>query len=289
MSRRVGEGDSSSPYGHVFCTTPCTPRRRVRIRLAVRPSHAGSENAEGEKPEAHVKQFNSHGANSMTLDEFLERFVEGYLFGDLRSMASITVPEGQKYGGVGYPMVMTTLAGVELLGTLTADRFNRKHGDQRFREFWQGFMYPQHPERQQMADLIYQFVRDGLAHLFVPKPRFTVWKAHHGEHLHQMADGSICIDALTLAEELRAAYDERVKPRLQGDFRERIEARYAQFRQSYGSHHDRKKELFDLVPRRDFITTKPGAFAANSPTVNAALSTNVSVSGVPRLDDESDG
>jgi hypothetical protein len=74
----------------------------------------------------------------MTLDEFLERFVEGYLFEDLCSMAAIKLSDGQRYGAVGYPMVMTTLAGVELLGILTATkRFHPNEGDDRFREFWQ--------------------------------------------------------------------------------------------------------------------------------------------------------
>jgi hypothetical protein len=56
----------------------------------------------------------------MTLDDFLSRFVEGYLFEDLRSMAAIRLPEGVLYGAAGYPMVMTALSGVELLGMLTA-------------------------------------------------------------------------------------------------------------------------------------------------------------------------
>jgi hypothetical protein len=56
----------------------------------------------------------------LTLGEFLERYVEGYLFADLQSMAAVKVPAGQ-YGALGYPMMMTALAGVELLGALTSD------------------------------------------------------------------------------------------------------------------------------------------------------------------------
>ncbi len=49
----------------------------------------------------------------MTLDDYLEQFIEGYLFEDLRSMASITGSPDKPYGAVGYPMVMTALSGVE--------------------------------------------------------------------------------------------------------------------------------------------------------------------------------
>ncbi len=46
---------------------------------------------------------------NMTIDDFLQQFVEGYLFGDLESMSRITVLSGQTYGAAGYPMVATCL------------------------------------------------------------------------------------------------------------------------------------------------------------------------------------
>ena len=73
----------------------------------------------------------------MTLDEYLERFIEGYLFEDLRSMASIELPPGKEYGAVGYPMVMTALSGIEVLGVLTSRAsFSPDNGAARFGEFW---------------------------------------------------------------------------------------------------------------------------------------------------------
>ena len=46
----------------------------------------------------------------MTLDEYPERFIEGYLFEDLRSMALIKLRPGKDFGAVGYPMVMTAVS-----------------------------------------------------------------------------------------------------------------------------------------------------------------------------------
>ena len=44
----------------------------------------------------------------------------------------------KKYGAVGYPMVMTALSGIEVLGALTSrSTFNRDNGAARFGEFWE--------------------------------------------------------------------------------------------------------------------------------------------------------
>ena len=203
-------------------------------------------------------------------------------------MAAIKLPDGQKYGGVGYPMVMTTLAGVELLGILTATKpFHPKEGDERFREFWHGSMYPGQPARAAIADLVYQFVRNGLAHAFVTKPMIVVTKGHHGAHLCRMQDDSICVDALDLADELRAAYDGRVKPRMQqAEFREQVETRFQEFRDSFRGIHRARQDWFAKVLQR-YAVTAGDALAPNSPSVNAAYSTNVS--GAPRVDDDSGG
>ncbi|HEY3234523.1 MAG TPA: hypothetical protein VGJ84_07390 [Polyangiaceae bacterium] len=48
----------------------------------------------------------------MKIREFLTRYVEGYLFKDLDSMAQCQLPSGSKEGAVGYPMVMTAFAGI---------------------------------------------------------------------------------------------------------------------------------------------------------------------------------
>jgi hypothetical protein len=83
-------------------------------------------------------------------------------------MAAIGLPPGGRYGGVGYPMVLTALAGVELLGILTAEAtFNRRQGANLFEEFWQRRLYPNSRDRQVMATLVYQMARHGLAHTFM--------------------------------------------------------------------------------------------------------------------------
>lgn len=213
----------------------------------------------------------------MTLDEFLERFVEGYLFGDLRSMAPIKPPDGQ-YGGVGYPMVMTALAGVELLGVLTSDEeFSPHSGRKRFREFWQSFLYPSQPARQEMAPLVYQLVRHGLAHTYMTKPVIEVTKAYHGEHLCRTQRGSIILDALTLADELSEAYTQRLKPKIKGRFKDKMVTRFGEVRKRYHDDHVAEQTTFARVPLRAVQPPHRGSvWAPNSPGLPATYSTNFS-------------
>ncbi|MGE5836006.1 MAG: hypothetical protein ACM4AI_16110 [Acidobacteriota bacterium] len=63
----------------------------------------------------------------MEIEAFLERFVEGYLFGDLESMAQVRL-EGRKYGNCGYSMVLVELAGAELLGARRSPAGSRIFG-----------------------------------------------------------------------------------------------------------------------------------------------------------------
>jgi hypothetical protein len=72
--------------------------------------------------------------------------VEGYLLTDLKSMAAIpTAP----VGAVAWPMVISVLSGMELLGALLFDKpFNSNNGDTYFRHYWTHFLCAGHPQYQ---------------------------------------------------------------------------------------------------------------------------------------------
>jgi hypothetical protein len=212
----------------------------------------------------------------MTLDQYLERFIEGYLFGDLQSMAAIKVPEGREYGGAGYPMVMTALTAVELLGTLTANEpFNKWNGKKRFRDFWKSYLYTGQPARQEIANLMYQFVRDGLAHTYMTKPRIEVTKAYHGQHLCRTSDESIIVDALSLTEEVRVAY-QRIKTMMDDTLRATMTARFGELRAAYHVEYENQRKAITAVPLRAFTTRSPAALAPTSPGVSVTWSTRFS-------------
>jgi hypothetical protein len=82
----------------------------------------------------------------MTIDQYLEQFIEGYLLEDLHSMAPIRLTPGKRYGAVGYPMLMTVLSGIDVLGALTSRAtFQKDNGADRFSEYWKQYVYADKP------------------------------------------------------------------------------------------------------------------------------------------------
>src|SRR5262245_39189384 len=119
----------------------------------------------------------SRSEGQMTLNQYLEQFIEGYLLEDLRSMAEIRVAPAKQSGAVGYPIVMTVLSGVEVLGVLTSQApYNENNGAARFGEYWRGYMYPDREAFGRLHALMYEFVRHGLAHAYMTKPMIRVTK-----------------------------------------------------------------------------------------------------------------
>src|ERR1700733_7801746 len=99
----------------------------------------------------------------MMLNDFIDRFVEGYLFGDLNTMSQAAVPAGEQYGGGGYQMVETALAGMELLGGLLtpADRtFDVVDGNTNFLNFWDNYFARQNPSYSHLGRLYRQLMRN---------------------------------------------------------------------------------------------------------------------------------
>jgi hypothetical protein len=112
----------------------------------------------------------------MTLTDFLEKFLDGYLLEDLCSMEGYQLAADRKAGALGYPIVMTVCSGIEMLGTLSFDasRVSKDDGQQYFRYFWRTWMYPNDQSRQKLDDPMYRLVRHGIAHIFQAKPRIIV-------------------------------------------------------------------------------------------------------------------
>ncbi len=214
----------------------------------------------------------------MSLEAFLERFVEGYLFGDLRAMATLRPPEGKQYGGAHYPIVMTALAGIELLGVLTHEaKFSAWNGDQRFKYFWKTYVYPDDPAKAEMASLVYDLVRQGFAHTYLTKPIVEVTKGDMARHLTRTAEGAIVVDAQALASDLEAAYFRQLKPNMNGALLDRMRQRFDELRGKYQEEHTKKLQSVGLVP------LGPGTYKTwpNSPSPFQGYSTGVTKAWSP--------
>jgi len=142
----------------------------------------------------------------MDLKCFLEKYVEGYLFGDLETMKT-SVPSSQKGGGVGYPLLASTFSGIELLGALVSKAtFNTYNGSIYFNDFWSNYLYSNDVAKANAGKYIYELARHGIAHTFLMKGDITITKNSTDPHL--VKDGTtVYINSFQLAVDLKFAYD----------------------------------------------------------------------------------
>jgi hypothetical protein len=116
------------------------------------------------------------------------------------------------------------------------------------------------------------------------KPMVIVTKHRDAGHLTRRDDDVLCVDALTLADDLEVAYFERLKPKINGDFKSRMETRFREFREAYWQDREKKKNLLEKIPLRstDFERVNQSTRVdarVNSPARPAHYSTNVSTTG----------
>lgn len=147
------------------------------------------------------------------LETFLLTNLEGYLFEDIETLKRAEPSGGKNCGAVGYPLLMTVFSGIELLGNLvSSSSFDPRKGADRFAEFWRDYLYAGAASRQAAAPILYQLARHGLAHAFLVKGDLNVCKGHPNMHLTRTVGGAVSVDAVELANDLRKAYDSRIKP-----------------------------------------------------------------------------
>lgn len=156
----------------------------------------------------------------MVIDDFLKQFVEGYLFHDLESMSKITLPIGQNDGAAGYPMVATTLAGIELLGGLlmpNTDPFDPQNkSNDYFLNYWNNYLSKKHPHYTGLGRLFRQLMRNGIAHTFVAKPGIFVEKGSNRQMSIDTTRQEIYIDCNVFFKEFEDSYIKLVKPIIAG-------------------------------------------------------------------------
>jgi hypothetical protein len=156
----------------------------------------------------------------MDIKDFLTQVVDGYLVRDLESMSPILAKEGEVGGGVGYPMLMTIISGIELLGSLlTAVEFDpedRKY-EARFKHYWDNYLQAQNPNYSGFSNIIYSLVRHGLAHNFLAAVNVFVYKdPDYTDHL-KLSDGQLYINVTAFTEDFVKSYKEIAKRRILSD------------------------------------------------------------------------
>lgn len=156
--------------------------------------------------------------NQIPILSYLSNVVEGYLFCDLKNMSTIKPEDGEVYGGVGYPMIMTVCAGIELLGgLLTKKNFNKYDGDEYFINYWNSYLTETDPCYFGYAKDIYELARHGIAHAFITKPGILITKQYSplakvglNKHYNQ-----VDIDCIKFYKDFEKSYIQLLKPKLE--------------------------------------------------------------------------
>ncbi|MBW7932348.1 MAG: hypothetical protein H3C62_01795 [Gemmatimonadaceae bacterium] len=143
------------------------------------------------------------------IEEFLAENVEKHLIRDLEVMVS-------DKQDLGFPVLMATIAGMELLGGLDAagNEFAiHGKGDEYFRRYWNKYLYPAEHQHHSpaLASQVFDSVRNGIAHGFYVLEGVEIHTSRDDRHLTTAEDGIFHIDAVSLAEAFVASYRERFR------------------------------------------------------------------------------
>lgn len=156
----------------------------------------------------------------MNIDDFLKQFIEGYLFHDLESMSKIVLPAGQDDGAAGYPIIATTLAGMELLGNLLwpgrAPFDPKNKSNDYFLNYWDNYFCKLNPQYTGLGRLFRQLIRNGIAHTFLAKNGIFIEKGTNRQTSIDTVKKEIYVDCNVFYKEFEDSYLKLVKPIIDG-------------------------------------------------------------------------
>ena len=154
----------------------------------------------------------------MTIKQFLTRHVEGYLFKDLRTISRVKLRKGQKIGGVGYPFVVSILAGMEALGGLLNDStfdMSPSAGNTYFEDYWNNYFSKHVPRYTRFASAFRKLVRHGIAHTYLTKTGIWIIRGEPSAHLSIFTHAGnhyLVIDVMEFFNDFVGSYNSFVKP-----------------------------------------------------------------------------
>lgn len=148
----------------------------------------------------------------MEIKEYLRTYIDGYLLHDLENMAKVATLT-DTVGALGYPVVATTLTGMEVLGyllTTTPEAFNPNFGQRYFLNYWDSYLVPVYPIYDGLGRLFRKLIRNGIAHQFVGKPGVFIGKDNTTQVDRERK--VLYVDALAFYEDFKHSYERQVKP-----------------------------------------------------------------------------
>lgn len=153
--------------------------------------------------------------NKTILNEYLDKYVKGYLIGDLERMMDLEYHSAAvgTNGELGYACLLVISVGMELLGSLLSG----KRGKSALDSFWtvfQGQVSDKYTDS--IRDMFWVAIRCKLAHMYILTNQIrTERKGLSSKHLQQI-NGQTYIDGETLFKDFCNVY-EIIKAKLLND------------------------------------------------------------------------
>ena len=143
----------------------------------------------------------------LSLDTALQTVVEHYLLADLQTMQD-EIP-WRESGAVCYPMLISVIAGSELLGALTGGRakFEVQH-------YWTSYMSRVNSLYVELGPLAQDILRNGLMHSYMTKPGVGVVRGIPDIHLTIDDRGLLLLDCVSLAKDFHDSYAHYARPHI---------------------------------------------------------------------------
>lgn len=147
------------------------------------------------------------------MEKFLEQFIDGYLLSDVRNMIDNCHVYDNGMGACGYPVLMSLLSGIELIGLILCDdeinensikNNTSRYFDKGWRKLFSGnTKYT----KKGVIEVFRSLVRHGLMHLFLSKPYVGILKEEGAPHLELLKDeGYYAINVIEFFKDFEKGY-----------------------------------------------------------------------------------
>jgi hypothetical protein len=197
----------------------------------------------------------AEGRPTIPVSNVLTNLIEGYLFGDLESMA--TEVQSKDMGACGYPMVMAVLSGSELLGAMTSDAAR----DDRIETYWKSYMAKVDPLYGYLGKIASQLARNGIAHTYLSHLGVLVVRENGRRHLTLSESKEVILDCLELHTQFRQSYEAYARPYIL----ENVQGAQRRVDDLVRYDHIKAKSLIDVLPFDRFRQTLPSGNELTTP------------------------
>jgi|SRR5581483_6295096 len=183
-----------------------------------------------------------------TIDSFLEKYINGYLFTDLATIKD-SVPKDMHPGNAAYLMTGALCSGIEFLGYLlqeqkVQDGPEAEGGSFAFEHYCKYYLARIEKRYEAFGVIGRELIRNGIAHSFATKGKIGITRRGDRDESHLVRYGSsgiVVINPDFLYEDLKQSYEQYALPLLStgGKLRERAENNYEGLKGRYNTEIER--------------------------------------------------